>query len=37
MLCEKVLDHGNELFVCFVDYEKTFDRANWVKMMDISK
>ena len=34
MLCEKVLDHGKEVFICFVDYEKAFDRVNWVKMMD---
>ena len=37
MLCEKVLDHGKELYVCFVDYEKAFDRVNWVKMLDILK
>ena len=37
MLCEKVLDHGKEVFICFVDYEKAFDRVNWVKMMDTLK
>ena len=37
MLSEKMLDHGKELFVCFVDYEKAFDRVNWVKMMGILK
>ena len=37
MLCEKALDHGKEVFICFVDYEKAFDRVNWVKMMDTSK
>jgi len=37
MLCEKVLDHRKEVFICFVDYEKAFDRVNWVKMMDTLK
>ena len=37
MLCEKVLDHGKEVFICFVDYEKAFDRVKWVKMMDTLK
>ena len=37
MLSEKMLDHGKELFVCFVDYENAFDRVNWVKMMGILK
>ena len=37
MLSEKMLDHGKELFVCFVDYEKAFDKVNWVKMMGILK
>ena len=37
MLSEKMLDHGKELFVCSVDYEKAFDRVNWVKMMGILK
>ena len=27
MLCERSLEHGN---VCFVDFEKAFDRVNWV-------
>ena len=37
MLSEKMLDHGKELFVCFVDYEKAFDRVKWVKMIGILK
>ena len=31
MLCEKVLDHGKEVFICFVEYEKAFYGVNWVK------
>ena len=30
---EKVQDHGTELFICFVEYEKALDRVNWVKMI----
>ena len=37
MLCEKVLDHGNKLFICFVDYEKAFDKVNWAERMDTLK
>ena len=27
----------NEVSVCFIDFEKAFDRVNWVKMMQILK
>ena len=37
MLCQKVLDHGKDVFICFVDYEKAFDRVNWVQMMNTLK
>ena len=37
MLCERSLDFGNEVYICFVDFEKAFDRVNWVKMMDVLK
>src|SRR3981081_3989932 len=37
MLCERSLELDNEVFSCFVDFEKAFDRVNWVKMMDILK
>jgi len=23
------LEHNNKVFVCYVDYEKAFDRVNW--------
>jgi hypothetical protein len=36
-LCERSLEHGNEVFICFVDYEKAFDRVDWVKMLGILK
>jgi len=31
---ERRLEH-NKVYVCFVDYEKTFDRVNWIQMMEI--
>jgi len=37
MLCERSLEHGNDVFICFVDFEKAFDRVNWVKLMQILK
>src|SRR6267154_387782 len=36
-LCERSLEHGNEVYICFVDFEKAFDRVNWVKMFEIMK
>src|SRR6516225_7306849 len=37
MLCERSLDHDNDIYVCFVDFEKAFDRVKWDKMMQILK
>jgi hypothetical protein len=37
MVCERSLELGNEVFVCFVDFEKAFDRVNWTKMMEVLK
>jgi hypothetical protein len=36
-LFERSLEYGNEVYVCFVDFEKAFDRVNWVKMFEILK
>src|SRR5579862_105897 len=33
VVCERSLEHGNDVYICFVDFEKAFDRVNWVKMM----
>jgi hypothetical protein len=33
MLSERNVEHGKDVFVSFVDFEKAFDRVNWVKMM----
>jgi uncharacterized membrane protein len=34
-LYERSLEHNNRVYICYVDYEKAFDRVNWVKMMEI--
>src|SRR6478609_3855565 len=35
MIYERSLKFGNNVYICFVDFEKTFDRANWEKMMKV--
>jgi hypothetical protein len=35
VICERSLEHGNDVFICFVDFEKAFDRINWVMMLKI--
>jgi hypothetical protein len=37
MMIERSIDFDNEVYVCFVDFEKAFDRVNWVKLMAILK
>ena len=37
VLCERSLEYGNDVFVCFVDFEKAFDRIDWITMMNILK
>src|SRR5262245_27054721 len=37
MLCERSLEYENEVYICFVDFEKAFDRVNWIKMMEVLK
>ena len=36
-LCERSLEHDNDMYICFVDFEKAFDRVDWVKMLQILK
>src|SRR6476619_2996187 len=35
MICERSLEFGNNVYICFVDFEKAFDRVNWEKMMKV--
>ena len=35
MICDRSLEFGNNVYICFVDFEKTFDRVNWEKMMKV--
>ena len=37
MLIERSLEHDNDIYICFVDFEKAFDRVNWKMMMRILK
>ena len=27
-ICERSLEHGNDVFICFADFEKAFDRMS---------
>ena len=35
MICERSLEFGNNIYICFVDFEKAFDRVNWEKMIKV--
>ncbi len=35
MLGERSLEVNKEIYVCFIDYEKAFDRVDWRKLMEI--
>lgn len=37
MLCERSIENDNQVYICFVDFEKAFDRVNWEKMMEVLK
>ena len=37
ILAERSIEHGQELYVSFVDFEKAFDRVNWEKLTEILK
>jgi hypothetical protein len=37
IISEKVLEVNGELCVCFIDWQKAFDRVNWTKLLEILK
>ena len=36
-LVERNLEIDQDIYACFVDYDKAFDWVNWVKLIDILK
>ena len=37
VLSERNIEHNQDIYVCFVDFEKAFDRVMWEKLMEILK
>ena len=37
IISERTLEIEEELSVCFIDWQKAFDRVNWTKLMQILK
>ena len=37
ILAERCMEQGKKLHICFVDYEKAFDRGDWTILMDVLK
>ena len=37
IIAERTLETDKELCVCFIDWQKAFDRVNWTKLMQILK
>src|SRR6476619_7607413 len=35
MISERSLEFGNNVYVCFVDFKKAFDRVNWDNVMKV--
>ena len=35
VIIEKSIEFGKSLYISFVDYEKAFDRVNWMKLMEV--
>ena len=35
IISERTLEIDEELSVCFIDWQKAFDRVNWTKLMQI--
>ena len=37
IISERTVEIDEELCVCFIDWQKAFDRVNWTKLMQILK
>ena len=37
IIAERTLEIDEELCICFIDWQKAFDRVNWTKLMQILK
>ena len=37
IIAERTLEIEEEMCVCFTDWQKTFDRVNWTKLMQVLK
>jgi hypothetical protein len=37
IITERILEKDEELCVCFIDWQKAFDRVKWTKLMQILK
>jgi len=37
IIAVQILEIDEELCVCFIDWQKAFDRVNWTKLMQILK
>jgi len=37
VITERCIESNQTVYLCFVNYEKAFDRINWKKMMEILK
>ena len=37
IIAERTLEIDEELCICFIDWQKAFDRVNWTKLMHILK
>ena len=37
IIAERTLEIDEELCVCFIDWQKAFDRVNWTTLMQILK
>jgi len=35
VMCDISLEDNNKVHICYVDFEKAFDRINWVKLVAI--